>query len=776
MGACAGNQGFLFGSGLYDITGPVGGSPTGHADLYGMILPPQITMGIHTRLYSRAFAIASSCNGKRVVFVSDDIQQMPALVRQEVLKRIAADPVLSAYYGPDNVMLSGTHTHEAGGGFEEASNPDIPDVVTQTATWLETLLISSSGFDKDNFDTIVSGTVAAIRRAHANLEAHPQAATIKLSVGELLNANVNRAQPAYAQDSPSERAQYVDDNGHEVNVDKRFVQLNFVRDDGSVVGVLNWFAVHPTAMGNHTRLISSDSKGWAGIEFERMMGTSYAPDGADGPEGADNFVAAFAQNDEGDSIPDLFVFDADVDGGNGPGQGVPYDKRFGTDDPYFDDQDGYRLGMRQATADSGIKQLAQSLKQFAEGTALRGPVDYRFFYTDFTDKAITDPVILAGLKYDDLPASLYDGDKTTCTQALGTAITNGGPNGLDPGAAGFVCANDMPNDMSQRIRFGYNGLYNGSGVLQLGHDSELSVPIPNVALIGALSTTLCLTQSQLPQYGCQAEKPVLLEYGGDPLPIQLFRIGNLAILGIPWEATTMAGRRLRKTVLDALAPAGVDTVVIAGLSNAYANYMTTREEYTAQMFEGGFTVAGPWQLAAAQQASRKLAVAMAGGEPSPDEGVGAPDLDADGAGVPTTIDSPDDFGSVAVDADAGYTQGDTVDVSFVSGYPGNDLKLGASYLYVERRNDAGGWDVVATDKDPELLFIWNSNPTLIDTYIGLSNRSTVEAKWDIPADEPAGTYRIRHDGVYRLSADADPQPYEAVSSPFTISGTPAACP
>src|SRR3546814_13519986 len=75
----------------------------------------------------------------------------------------------------------------------------------------------------------------------------------------------------------------------------------------------------------------------------------------------------------------------------------------------------------------------------------------------------------------------------------------------------------------------------------------------------------------------------------------------------------MSGRRLRKTVLDALSPVGVDTVIIAGLSNDYLHYMATREEYSAQMYEGSSTYAGPWQLAATQQEARKLALTLAAG-------------------------------------------------------------------------------------------------------------------------------------------------------------------
>ncbi|NKF23744.1 neutral/alkaline non-lysosomal ceramidase N-terminal domain-containing protein [Solimonas marina] len=777
-GSCAGNEQFRFGTGIYDTTGPIGGNPTGHGDMFGMVVPPQAPKGIDTRLYARAFDIESPCNGKRVVFVSVDLGAMSAIIHQEVLKKLAADATLGGLYTADNVMISATHTHTAPGGFGVPELPDLsstlPEAINDPVEWVESLIFSDAAFDSDNFNAIVNGIVEAIRRAHANLETHGDSAPIRMSISQLLNANVNRSPPAYAQNAESERAQYLDENGHEVNVDKRFLQLSLIRNDGKAAGVLNWFAVHPTSMGNHDLLISSDNKGWAALRFEKLMGTQYTPDSSDTPDGTDNFVASFAQTDEGDTIPDLFVFDADIDGGNGPGQGVPYGMRGGTDEPYEFDEPGYQYGQPEAAAINGTKQLAQALSDFGQGTALHGPVDYRFFYADFSDDEVTDPEVLADLQAPGSPDDLYTGDKTTCTTALGFGFAVGGVNGPGPGAAGFTCVNDAPSEYKTEIRTGYNGLFNGTGYLTVEqNDTPIKVPLPGVLVTAAVTPVLCL-QTLTPGYSCQKEKPVFTPSETDPVPFQIFRIGNLAVLGVPFEVTTMAGRRLRKTVLDALSPAGVDTVVIAGLSNDYLHYMATREEYSAQMYEGASTYAGPWQLAATQQEARKLALTMASGEPAP-TGVAATDITI-GNDAPITTDVPGDYGSIVTDANASYTQGDEVDVTWVAGYPGNDLKTMASYLYAERENADGSWTVVATDKDPELRFVWNTRSSLILTELNLAGSSTAEALWKLPLNLPAGTYRLRHEGVYRTSASEPPTPYEALSSPFTVSGTPASCP
>ena len=52
-------------------------------------------------------------------------------------------------------------------------------------------------------------------------------------------------------------------------------------------------------------------------------------------------------------------------------------------------------------------------------------------------------------------------------------------------------------------------------------------------------------------------------------------------------------------------------VVIAGLSNTYADYIVTPEEYSVQRYEGASTIYGPYTLPAYIQEFNKLAVALA---------------------------------------------------------------------------------------------------------------------------------------------------------------------
>ncbi|HKY93040.1 MAG TPA: neutral/alkaline non-lysosomal ceramidase N-terminal domain-containing protein, partial [Nevskiaceae bacterium] len=283
-------------------------------------------------------------------------------------------------------------------------------------------------------------------------------------------------------------------------------------------------------------------------------------------------------------------------------------------------------------------------------------------------------------------------------------------------------------------------------------------------------------------FTCHAEKPVALPvggpFGGEPtiLPFQVARIGNLGLIAVPWEVTTMSARRIRKQMLEVLAPAGIDTVVVIGLANDYVHYLPTREEYSAQQYEGASSLFGPWSLAAVQQELRRLAITLRDGTPAP-EGPAY----VDGVNVltrpPYMASDVGTFGAVVTDAPETAAPGDVVTASFEAGHPRNDLRIGASYVYAERLLRDGSWEVVADDNDPRLLFLWNAalpSPLPIDPP--LIGPSTATVQWTIPKNVRAGTYRLRHEGAARTSPTVDAVPYTGVSRLFTVSGATSACP
>ncbi|MDQ8037670.1 MAG: neutral/alkaline non-lysosomal ceramidase N-terminal domain-containing protein, partial [Pedobacter sp.] len=91
------------------------------------------------------------------------------------------------------------------------------------------------------------------------------------------------------------------------------------------------------------------------------------------------------------------------------------------------------------------------------------------------------------------------------------------------------------------------------------------------------------------------------------LPLQIVRIGTLALICCPGEFTTTAGARLVQTAQEILAEHGVQDVLICTYCNEYMGYVTTCEEYQEQAYEGGHTMYGQWTLAAFQTRFAELA-------------------------------------------------------------------------------------------------------------------------------------------------------------------------
>lgn len=60
---------------------------------------------------------------------------------------------------------------------------------------------------------------------------------------------------------------------------------------------------------------------------------------------------------------------------------------------------------------------------------------------------------------------------------------------------------------------------------------------------------------------------------------QLALVGNIALVCVPGEFTTMSGRRLRDLLRQELQLSSDKQVLITGLCNTYADYITTPEEY-----------------------------------------------------------------------------------------------------------------------------------------------------------------------------------------------------
>jgi len=242
----------------------------------------------------------------------------------------------------------------------------------------------------------------------------------------------------------------------------------------------------------------------------------------------------------------------------------------------------------------------------------------------------------------------------------------------------------------------------------------------------------------------------------DVLPFQLIQIGDFTIAAVPFELTTMSGRRLRATMREQL---GGDCV-LACLSNAYAGYVATPEEYDAQYYEAASTLYGREQLNAVRQLLTTLA--------QPDRSPAPTNLRPRPAGpAPLSLRSLDrvhidatplsgTFGDLLRQSSEAMGPGEVIEARFRAAHPWNTPR-GAPHTLIERLG-ANGWEIVEDDHDWSVTVQWER--------AGLWGLQCV-VRWERPSDAAGGTYRITHLGCARGS-DGRLTPYTGTSSEFTL--------
>ncbi|WP_444931739.1 neutral/alkaline non-lysosomal ceramidase N-terminal domain-containing protein [Microbulbifer sp. SSSA002] len=508
--------------------------------------------------------------------------------------------------------------------------------------------------------------------------------------------------------NPEPYTENADAGSYQYDTNKTMTQLKLVNANNKALGVINWFAVHNVSLGKDQRQISADHKGAASQLFEAW---------AVGQGAASKFIAAFANSNLGDASPNIC----------GPRDGCGNTE-----------YDSLLLAAEKQVAKAQLLYQSSSLK-------LEGGLDYRHQHIYFPGYTVADEFT-------------GEGQQDICEGAVGWSFTAGS-------------SWDGPSEIG--------GIFEGMSIENEGVDWDRSVGLfesvihgyPLFGLMSAFSAAAVYEDTQ--DDPCQYPKPTFVERKvvGQALytpylPFQLFRIGSLALIAVPGEMTTMAGRRLQADVLSAFAQSGVTAVVLTGLANAYTGYITTHEEFDMQHYEGAHTIYGPNTLAAYRQIYTEMSYAMING--------------VDVAAGPIPEDLSDDqiinvigvvyddkrlwesFGQVWDDVDNNYRIGDTVSVTFRSGHPRNDLKTEETFIEVQRKVN-GSWEAYLTDNDLNTHFIWTR-----DTAIDCMACSFAEGQWLIAGDTPSGTYRIRHYGNWKSGWGGKISSYSGTSSSFTV--------
>ncbi|TXR47566.1 neutral/alkaline non-lysosomal ceramidase N-terminal domain-containing protein [Phyllobacterium endophyticum] len=735
-------QPYRFGIGKADITGPAAEN-----GMLGFGELKQKTAGIHMRQWARAFIIqGQGANaGSPLVYVNTDLQSVSMSVRQGVLAKLkvkyrATDG--TALYGENNVMLAATHTHSGPGGF---SHYAITNILTL-------------GFQKQTYDAIVEGIVRAVDHAHQNMTE----GRLYYGTGKLYGASANRALIPFGLNSLSQEDKDYYKNG----VDPQMTVLKFVDSEKKIRGVITWFAVHTTSIGPENHLISSDNKGYAQYYWEHFESRR------DPGLYADDFVAAFAQSNPGDISPNLAIPLLDD-----KGKEVPRSKKeliaFNTcpgvtnpaawnkpyPNPECQFENARRNGMLQFQTALNIvmgRETAGEKEHPLE--EVRGALESRFRYVDFPALRI------AKTDADEIPVK-PEAKTPLCEAVMGTSFSRGSTE-------------DNPSTEIRKA-----DIENLGGAINFFFSGSLPAELKK----------------------CHDTKELWLNTGGKKpypwtaniVPVQLFQIGQMAVLGGPGEYTVTSALKIRRQVAEVFknnptARHDIKHIVLNGYANDYIGYITTRKEYSKDQYEAGHTIFGPGENRAFIELFAGLATDLSKGEKSVSTGT-PPDLSAKQLNfqtgvvfdsiyidptfdpskirfslIPFLIDTgirviTHDFGYVLTQPKAKYKRGNIVRTSFVTGHPKNNLRTEGTFLQVlfipngKTEKDA---QIVATDDDFNTKYEWGR--------VGIIAGSQATTTWEIPMDAQPGRYFIRHYGDWKELGSGLIREFKGTTNTFKV--------
>jgi neutral ceramidase len=543
----------LIGTGKGDITAFFKG-----VGLLGYGLPNHFMMEIETPLYARAFVFEQIDKSQKVCFVNCELGFITASLKQGVLNTLKQKhPDLQ--YNANNLLLSAQHTHCGPSGYSH-------HVIYN---------MSTPGFHQGIYNKVVNGIVESILAAEKN----KQKANIQLgksSFAEDIPVSFNRVIDAY--NSNPEVKKLTHETRH-LAVDREMTLLNLIAETGQPIGSINWFAVHTSNLPNSYTKLCSDNKGFAATYLEESMHTEN-----------NHYAAAFAQGACGD-VSARVKYNSKLPATRGKWEG------------YFPDDlksSKFNGNLQYEKAKEIIHSSTTEIKEEAID-CISMYVDFSKLdidpkFTDGKDGCVTSPSCM-GVAF--LEGSLMDGPglpqflgkiaRSLAKNARHKEIKEANKKGGE--YAAFIERKNKAQAMKDI------GVASGERKF-LGNFDADKIPLPSFA-----DEMILNIKKMAKQGGFDSTKA----WTPQVLTLQILKLGNIAICGFPFEITTVASWRLKKTLEDALKPKGIEYVILAPYSNEYNGYITTYEEYQLQMYEAGHNVFGQWSLNALQQKFTELA-------------------------------------------------------------------------------------------------------------------------------------------------------------------------
>lgn len=500
-------------------------------------------------LFSRAFVFIEG--DRKIALLLLECAFISYHLKKAVLSKLN-DRVPSHGLSDASLLFCANSTHSAPGGYSHYPYFNI----------------TTSGFRKDVFEMYAEASAQALESALKNT--HDAHCYLNASYfDESADVAFNRSLDAYNRNPDME----TQDEEHTHRAVNRLVRQLVIRnDDSAVAGLINWFGVQGTSIPAGGGKIHPDNKGFAASLLENDKSDH------------SGFIAGFCVEAAGDVSPNHH--------GN-----VKRWPRGKYEDPF---KSAYFNGFLQ------FEKAREMLEDESLQIEIGSQLDFIQQYIDFSQ-------VICDARY------TSDGKEHLTAEAIAGLEAVTGDEIDHPGLDSFSAAmlrqfirfreftGKLPIINSGQKRARINRLVEAHGNKMrlidfqnkniLGYRNILRLPLPYMP-----SDVTAELKRQFRNGGLRENTwaPVIL-------PVQILRVGALAILGIPGEITTAAGIRLRQSIQLILEPAGILDVVLTSLSNEHGGYFCTAEEYEEQSFEGASTLFGIWSFAALQTEFGKIA-------------------------------------------------------------------------------------------------------------------------------------------------------------------------
>jgi len=271
------------------------------------------------------------------------------------------------------------------------------------------------------------------------------------------------------------------------------------------------------------------------------------------------------------------------------------------------------------------------------------------------------------------------------------------------------------------------------------------------------------TSSPVTTPGQGHKQPALLGAETNPsiTRLQVLRLGDLVLAGVPGEPTVTTGRRISAALLALPGRAALySTAIIAGLANDYDSYFATPEEYTAYQYEGSFTLFGQQSAPLLAEELSGLAARMIADAAVPDCSRPINDLafcathpihpDTSALQVPPTPIDIDPTPRAVSQPQRNVSRFGVAEFTWDGGAPSPEWRPDRDRVQLQR-NVAGTWTTVAGDA--------HDGATIL-RYDKVSGAHRWTAQWDVTRDAEPGDYRFHIIGAYGTAS--------TVATPYTI--------